>query len=112
MKVVKVNVNSQYTKNYRNNWLVNSTCEPSHRVKSTKPTTRLHNINNNTSSNTRVTSMSISKPVTRASIKTSCLTETQTTNASANNLITQPQRGMNMILRSADRVNRYHSLRQ
>lgn len=95
----------------RNNWLVNSTCEPSHRVKSTKPTTRLHNINNNTSSNTRVTSMSVSKPVTRASIKTSCLTETQTTNASANNLITQPQRGMNMILRSADRVNRYHSLR-
>ncbi|XP_061931379.1 dual specificity protein phosphatase CDC14C isoform X2 [Apis cerana] len=82
----------------RNNWLVNSTCEPSHRIKSTKPTTRLHNINNNTSSNTRVTSMSVSKPVTRASIKTSCLTETQTTNASANNLITQPQRGMNMIL--------------
>ncbi|XP_071861461.1 cell division cycle protein 14 isoform X1 [Bombus fervidus] len=96
----------------RNSWLVNSTCEPSPpRVKSTKPTTRLHNISNNTSSTTRVTTMPVSKPVTRASIKTSCITETQSTNSSANNLITQPQRGMNMILRSADRVNRYHSLR-
>ncbi|XP_017754051.1 PREDICTED: dual specificity protein phosphatase CDC14B-like isoform X2 [Eufriesea mexicana] len=93
----------------RNSWLVN-TCDTSPRVKTTKPTTRLHNINN-TSSSTRVTSIPVTKPVTRASIRTSCITETQTTNSSANSLITQPQRGMNMILRSADRVNRYHSLR-
>ncbi|CAL7946631.1 unnamed protein product [Xylocopa violacea] len=88
----------------RNNWLVSS-------VKSTKSTTQIHNMNNNTSTSTPVTSMSVSKPVTRASIRTSCITKTHTTNSSANKSITQPQRGMNMILRSADRINRYHSLK-
>ncbi|XP_076750883.1 cell division cycle protein 14 isoform X2 [Xylocopa sonorina] len=75
----------------RNNWLVSS-------VKSTKSTTQIHNMNNNTSTSTPVTSMSVSKPVTRASIRTSCITKTHTTNSSANKSITQPQRGMNMIL--------------
>ncbi|XP_043256826.1 dual specificity protein phosphatase CDC14C isoform X1 [Colletes gigas] len=102
----------------RNSWLVNSTCDPPpRRVKSTKPATQINNINNNNNNNnnttttTPVTSISASKPVTRASIRTSCITKTRTTNTSANHSVTQPQQGMNMILRSADRVNRYHSLR-
>ncbi|XP_076279595.1 cell division cycle protein 14 isoform X5 [Lasioglossum baleicum] len=99
----------------RNSWLVNSTCDPSsRRVKSTKPATQIHNINNNnnTTTATSVTSISVSKPVTRASIRTSCITETRTSHESTNYSISQPQQGMNMILRSADRVNRYHSLKQ
>ncbi|XP_076279594.1 cell division cycle protein 14 isoform X4 [Lasioglossum baleicum] len=95
-------------------WLVNSTCDPSsRRVKSTKPATQIHNINNNnnTTTATSVTSISVSKPVTRASIRTSCITETRTSHESTNYSISQPQQGMNMILRSADRVNRYHSLK-
>ncbi|XP_076279593.1 cell division cycle protein 14 isoform X3 [Lasioglossum baleicum] len=98
----------------RNSWLVNSTCDPSsRRVKSTKPATQIHNINNNnnTTTATSVTSISVSKPVTRASIRTSCITETRTSHESTNYSISQPQQGMNMILRSADRVNRYHSLK-
>ncbi|XP_076658432.1 cell division cycle protein 14 isoform X4 [Halictus rubicundus] len=99
----------------RNSWLVNSTCDPSpRRVKSTKPATQIHNINNNnnTTTTTSVTSISVSKPVTRASIRTSCITETRTSHESTNYSVSQPQQGMNMILRSADRVNRYHSLKQ
>ncbi|XP_076177795.1 cell division cycle protein 14 isoform X3 [Ptiloglossa arizonensis] len=68
--------------------------------------------NNNTTTTSSITSISVSKPVTRASIRTSCITETRTTNASANYSAMQLQQGMNMILRSADRVNRDHSLRQ
>ncbi|XP_054006871.1 dual specificity protein phosphatase CDC14C isoform X1 [Hylaeus anthracinus] len=96
----------------RNSWLVNSIRDsPPRHVKSTKPATQIHNINNNnnTTTTTSVTSISVSKPVTRASIRTSCITETRTTNASANHSVAQPQQGMNMILRSADRVNRYHN---
>ncbi|XP_076244640.1 cell division cycle protein 14 isoform X2 [Calliopsis andreniformis] len=93
-------------------WLVNSTCDPPpRRVKSTKPATQIHNINNNTTTTTPVTSISVSKPVTRAIISSSCITETRTTNSPTNHSVTQPQQGMNMILRSADRVNRYHTLR-
>ncbi|XP_031846819.1 cell division cycle protein 14 isoform X2 [Nomia melanderi] len=96
----------------RNSWLVNNTCDPSsRRVKSTKPATQIHNINNNTTTATPVTTISVSKPVTRASIRTPCITETRISHASANYSVSQPQQGMNMILRSADRVNRYHSLR-
>ncbi|XP_017888215.1 dual specificity protein phosphatase CDC14C-like isoform X2 [Ceratina calcarata] len=76
----------------RNSWLVSN-------VKSTKPTAQIHNINNNnTSTSNPVTSMSVSKPVTRASIRTSCIAKTHTTNSSANKSVPQPQRGMNMIL--------------
>ncbi|XP_046144397.1 dual specificity protein phosphatase CDC14B-like isoform X2 [Osmia bicornis bicornis] len=151
----------------KRNWMARSnTCDPPpRRVKSTKSTTQIHNINNssnsgssnntttastttttttitttttsmttttttttiknnnnnnnnnnNTSTSISVTSISIPKPsVTRAkmtkSIRTSCITETRTTNAPTNSSVTQPQQGTNMILRSADRVNRYHSLR-
>ncbi|XP_076668354.1 cell division cycle protein 14 isoform X3 [Andrena cerasifolii] len=95
----------------RNSWLVNGTCDPPpRRVKSTKPAIQIHSINNTTTT-TPVTSISVSKPVTRASIRSSCITETHTTNSSTNHSVTQPQPGMNMILRSADRVHRYHSLR-
>ncbi|KZC11006.1 Dual specificity protein phosphatase CDC14A [Dufourea novaeangliae] len=97
----------------RNSWLVNSTCDPSsRRLKPTKPATQIRNINNNTTTATSVTSISVTKPVTRASIRTSCVPETRISNTSANYSVRQPQQGMNMILRSADRVNRYHSLRQ
>ncbi|XP_078048472.1 cell division cycle protein 14 isoform X3 [Augochlora pura] len=96
----------------QNSWLVNSTCDPSsRRIKSTKPATQIHNINNNTTTTTSVSSISVSKPVTRASIRTSCITETRTSHESTNYSVSQPQQGMSMILRSADRVNRYHSLR-
>nr|XP_033341404.1 dual specificity protein phosphatase CDC14B-like isoform X2 [Megalopta genalis] len=96
----------------RNSWLVSSICDTSsRRIKSTKPATQIHNINNNTTTTTPVSSISVSKPVTRASIRTSCITETRTSHESTNYSVSQPQQGMNMILRSADRVNRYHSLR-
>ncbi|XP_033341404.2 cell division cycle protein 14 isoform X2 [Megalopta genalis] len=96
----------------RNSWLVSSICDTSsRRIKSTKPATQNHNINNNTTTTTPVSSISVSKPVTRASIRTSCITETRTSHESTNYSVSQPQQGMNMILRSADRVNRYHSLR-
>ncbi|XP_033341407.2 cell division cycle protein 14 isoform X5 [Megalopta genalis] len=96
----------------QNSWLVSSICDTSsRRIKSTKPATQNHNINNNTTTTTPVSSISVSKPVTRASIRTSCITETRTSHESTNYSVSQPQQGMNMILRSADRVNRYHSLR-
>ncbi|KAK2587175.1 hypothetical protein KPH14_002924 [Odynerus spinipes] len=95
----------------RNSWLVNNSCDPPTRRVRSKPTTQIHNINNNTTTTTPVTSMSISKPVTKASMRTSCISEARATNSSTNHSVPQPQPGMNMILRSADRVTRYHSLR-
>ncbi|KAG7201960.1 hypothetical protein KM043_004664 [Ampulex compressa] len=92
-------------------WLESSSCDsPPRRIRS-KPATQIRNINNNTTTDTPVTSITVSKPVTRASIRTSCITKAHPTKTSANHTVSQPQAGMNMILRSADRVNRYHSLR-
>ncbi|XP_015188512.1 PREDICTED: dual specificity protein phosphatase CDC14B-like isoform X5 [Polistes dominula] len=91
-------------------WLtINNSYDPSTRRVRTKPTTQIHSINNNT---TTTPSLSISKPVTKASIRSSCISEARATNSSTNHSVAQPQPGMNMILRSADRVTRYHSLRQ
>lgn len=98
------------TGNCRNSWLVSSSCDPSScRIRS-KPATQSHNMNNNTTNTTPVTSLTVSKPVRRAK-RTSCMAQAHTTNSSANHSVPQPQQGMNMILRSADRVTRY-SLRQ
>lgn len=99
------------TGNCRNNWLVNSSCDPSScRIRS-KPATQSHNINNNTTTINAVTSLTVSKAVRRTK-RTSCMAaQAHTTNSSANHTIPQPQQRMNMILRSADRVTRY-SLRQ
>ncbi|XP_014480769.1 PREDICTED: dual specificity protein phosphatase CDC14B isoform X2 [Dinoponera quadriceps] len=90
----------------RNSWLVGSSCDPSScRIRS-KPATQSHNINNNTTTTTPVTSLTVSKPVRRAK-RTSCMAQAHTTNSSANHSVPQPQQGMNMILRSADRITRY-----
>lgn len=91
----------------RNNWLVSSSCDPSScRIRS-KPSTQSHSINNNTTTISPVTSLTVSKPVRRAK-RTSCIAaQAHTTNSSANHAIPQPQQRMNMILRSADRVTRY-----
>ncbi|XP_032678721.1 dual specificity protein phosphatase CDC14B isoform X5 [Odontomachus brunneus] len=75
-------------------------------VKRSKPATQSHNINNNTTTTTPVTSLTVSKPVRRAK-RTSCMAQAHTTNSSANHSVPQPQQGMNMILRSADRITRY-----
>ncbi|XP_032678720.1 dual specificity protein phosphatase CDC14C isoform X4 [Odontomachus brunneus] len=90
----------------RNSWLVSNSCDPSScRIRS-KPATQSHNINNNTTTTTPVTSLTVSKPVRRAK-RTSCMAQAHTTNSSANHSVPQPQQGMNMILRSADRITRY-----
>ncbi|XP_014613173.1 PREDICTED: dual specificity protein phosphatase CDC14B isoform X1 [Polistes canadensis] len=93
-------------------WLtINNSYDPSTRRVRSKPTTQIHSINNNTTTTASVTSMSISKTVTKASMRSSCISEARATNSSTNHSVAQPQPGMNMILRSADRVTRYHSLR-
>lgn len=97
----------------RNSWLVNNSCDPPTRRVRSKPTTQIHNLNNNTTTTTPVTSMSISKPVIKASMRTSCIfSEARATNSSTNHSVPQQQPGTNMILRSADRAARYRSLRQ
>ncbi|XP_012252366.2 dual specificity protein phosphatase CDC14C-like isoform X2 [Athalia rosae] len=59
-----------------------------------------------------VASFLVSKPVTRASVRASCIADTRPNVATTNRSAQQPQQpGMSMILRSADRVTRYHSLR-
>ncbi|XP_046429492.1 dual specificity protein phosphatase CDC14C-like isoform X2 [Neodiprion fabricii] len=114
----------------RNSWLVTNNCESSVRRINSKATTQIRSINNNRNhinnnnnnnsnnvnndvdSTSPVTSSSVSKPVTRSSVRASCVTEARTAVATTNRAALQPQPGMNMILRSADRVTRYHSLRQ
>ncbi|XP_024940493.1 dual specificity protein phosphatase CDC14C isoform X2 [Cephus cinctus] len=94
----------------RNTWLVSSSCEPSSRRVNSKPATQIHN-NNNNNNTAPVATISMSKPVTRASVRASCVAEARATISSTNHSVQQSQPSMNMILRSADRVTRYHSLR-
>ncbi|XP_066586637.1 dual specificity protein phosphatase CDC14C-like isoform X2 [Prorops nasuta] len=93
----------------RNNWLVSSGCDPASRRIRTKPASQIHIINSTTTS---TSSISVTKPVTRASMRPIGIAKTRATNSSANHSVTQSQPGMKMILRSADRAARYHSLRQ
>ncbi|XP_023288649.1 dual specificity protein phosphatase CDC14B isoform X2 [Orussus abietinus] len=108
----------------RNNRLANSSCEtPCRRVNSKQVGQIYNNTNNNQhssdnnncrsggSSKSTVIPTSASKPVTRSSVRASCVPETRVNVSTATHTIQSSQPGMSMILRSADRVTRYHSLR-
>ncbi|XP_015122657.1 dual specificity protein phosphatase CDC14C isoform X2 [Diachasma alloeum] len=56
--------------------------------------------------------MSVTKPVTRSNVRDTCLTDSRAAiSSTSNHPLQQSQSGMNMVLRSADRVSRYNSLR-
>ncbi|XP_063993293.1 dual specificity protein phosphatase CDC14C isoform X4 [Diachasmimorpha longicaudata] len=56
--------------------------------------------------------MSVTKPVTRSNLRDTCLTDNRAAiSSTSNHPLQQSQSGMNMVLRSADRVSRYNSLR-
>ncbi|XP_011310996.1 dual specificity protein phosphatase CDC14B isoform X3 [Fopius arisanus] len=57
-------------------------------------------------------SMGVTKPVTRSNVRETCLGDNRAaTSSTSSHPLQQSQSGMNMVLRSADRVSRYNSLR-